>query len=166
MDVKLKMSKNDENGYTTWGFVELYKVWKYGSKGYIEVVLGFNPKTEELAEPYVFRKEEFIKASQIEDEMGISKYIKAKKPFYSLLVGNLVLKMHVGYDFEAKEKIEEKSYNLLYKPIGFSKDGKRLNLIRQGNLSKDVLSAIEEKVQEVIASDGDREIFIKGRFKD
>ena len=165
MDVKLKKSKNDSNGYTHWGFVEKYKVWKYGTKGYIEVVLGLDSNTQQLSEPYVFRGEEFIKASQIDEEMGISKYIKAKKPFYSLLERNLVLKMHVAMDFNEKSIIEDKCYSLVYKPTGFSKDGNRLNLVRYSSISDEVKAVIESLFIKVLESCGDREVFIRSRFR-
>ena len=76
MIVKARKSKNNE-----WGLLEKYEAYRHFDKGYIKATTAVTVE-KALAPCYAYRGEEFIPISQIDDEVGLDKYIKAKKPFY------------------------------------------------------------------------------------
>lgn len=93
MELKVRNSKDNE-----WGFVEGFKVWRWDNKGYVEAVVGVTVDGN-FTKPYVRRGGDFIPLSEIEESIGIDKYIKAKKPFYSLLKDCFVVRVRVGMNF-------------------------------------------------------------------
>ena len=163
MKIKLKC---DEDGI--FGFVEKHKPYFYDT-GSIAIRALVNVG-DYLSEPYVFRGGKFIPAKQIEDEMGIEKYIKAKKPFYSVLgTGNLLVDMKVAYDLKTKEYIKDKSifkmFGIVKDSLTFSeKDGWSVE-IRRLTSSRDKLDSWLDSVAEKIAKMGsDRGLLLKSRF--
>lgn len=108
MKLELRCSSDGE-----FGFVETYKPYsfRYGAIS-IKAVANVG---DYLSEPYVFRGGLFIPARTIDEEMGIFRYIKAKKPIYSVLgKGNVILDMRVAYDLNKLSYIKEKSYFNIY----------------------------------------------------
>lgn len=108
MEVVIRSSKNGQ-----WAFVEGYSIYRYGSTGSITVTLGISYDGK-MVKPYVYRGEEFVPLSQIEKEMGIEKYIKAKKPFYSKLADGVIATLRVGVNFATGEYLPDKSYYKVY----------------------------------------------------
>lgn len=113
----LKVRKDDKGD---WGFVEKYKKYRYTDKGYVEA-LGVVSVEGVFVKPYVFRAGEFIPADAIDSEVGIDKYIKAKKPFYSLVKDGFIVSVRAAISFtENKVLLEESSYDvyIMNAPVG------------------------------------------------
>lgn len=161
--MELVIRRSNDND---WGFVESFNHYRYGSTGTITVTVGINGKGK-IKEPYVLRNGEFIPLKQIDEEMGIVKYIKAKKPFYCLLKDGFIVTMKVGIDFNTGEFIESTSDYVVY----MADSSKAVN-DREGKLHLtrilEVPSAVEEIVKslmiEIAAQKGSREDFLRSRF--
>lgn len=160
--------KADDQG--NFAFVEKYKPYRY-THGSIKLLMLVDAGVG-MVEPVVFRGNSFIPISQIEKEMGIDKYIKAKKPFYSMLGnGNLIVNMNVAFDLSTGEFIKDKTY---YQAYTIVKDSLRFNKgkdawsvnTRMLRSSSPELDSWFEKLSEDIAKTGfDREKFLKSRIK-
>lgn len=159
MDVKVKGSKTNN-----WGFVEKYRKYSYLGKGYIEAIVGVT-FDKRMTEPYVFKGEEFIPLRDIIGTVGIDKYIKAKKPFYSLLKDGFLVKLVANVDFEEGKYISEKSTFEVFS----------LNSVvpsKEGTLKFKTLLEVPEPVKELMKdmlqvlgeSMGDREKFLLARI--
>lgn len=164
MIVKLKC---DDKG--NFGFTEKFKYYAFNNATLS--IMAIANAGSYFSEPYILRGGNFEPAKVIEEEMGIEKYIKAKKPFYSVLgTGNIILDIKVAYDFRTGEYLKEKS---TFKKYGVVKDSLKydekegwsvqLKLLTSGN---NMLSAWLDKIAEEISKMGnDREKFLKSRFK-
>ena len=104
MKIQLRSDKHNR-----LGFVEKYNHYFYEDRRV--TVLGLADVGGYFSEPYVLRGDEFIPASQIEEEMGLEKYLKAKKPFYSVIgTGNIVVLAKISMTLgDNKVYIPEKS---------------------------------------------------------
>lgn len=101
--------RSDKHG--NLGFVEKYKRYTYRDNSIS--IMCMADAGGYIAEPYVLRGDEFIPVKQIKEEMGIDKYINAKKPFYSLLgTGNVILSAKIAMSFDNKYLPEKSSYHL------------------------------------------------------
>ena len=90
MKITLKSDKDNK-----LGFVEKYSHYFYEDRRVS--VLGMADVGGYFSEPFVLRGDEFIPAAQIDEEMGIAKYLKAKKPFYSVIgTGNIVVSAKIA----------------------------------------------------------------------
>ena len=99
----------------TFGFVEEYKQYEHYDTGYVEVT-GCVGKGGILAPPYIYRNQNFVAASELEKEMDIAKYIKARKPFYTLLLpSSLLMKARMFYKDNGMTIVPEKSLFEVYK---------------------------------------------------
>lgn len=163
--MRIKLKSDNKGGF---GFVEVFKPYYY-NEGAIKMKVIVDVGNY-IPEPYIFRGGVFVPASQIELEMGISKYIKAKKPFYSVLgTGNLIIDMRVCYDLHTREYIKDKSS---FKMFGVVKDSLSLDTkegwsveLRQLNSSNTELEKwLDNLASEVAKYGDDREAFIKSRF--
>lgn len=161
MKVTIRKSKNDE-----WGFVESYSSYKYLNKGSITTLVGVSVDGT-LTKPYVLRGEEFIPLSQIDEEMGIDKYIKAKKPFYSLLTDGFLVQLKVGLDFSTGEYLPEKSCYIVYKIAGkkvISPIECELNLVRLLETTDKINDLMVSLSKEIASYKGDKELFLRKRM--
>lgn len=158
MDIRVKQNKKGD-----WGFVESFKVWNYMNEGYIEAVVGVAPEGK-YTEPYVYRAGEFVRASVIEEEMGVAKYIKAKKPFYSLIRGSFIVKIRVRVSFREKKYYEDKSEFTVFYPIKAGDDARSVKLKRMLEVPENIPSLLSGLMKELAETFGDREAFIKGRM--
>lgn len=164
MKIKLKCDKNNR-----LGFVEKYTQYFYEDRQIS--VLGMANVGNYFSEPYVFRGEEFIPAAQIEDEIGIEKYVRAKKPFYSVIgTGNIIVSAKISMSLDKPSiYIPEKSmFNLYY----LDKD----SIVQKSNTEWEAklrrLSATNESLEKwfkslgekFVESGNDRELFLKSRF--
>ena len=166
MKVALRSDK-----YNRLGFVERYSQYFYDYKRIS--ILGIADMSNCcFAEPYVLRGDEFIPASQIEEELGISKYIKAKKPFYSVIgTGNIIVSAKVAMSLgDTPIYIPEKSiYSLYYlnkdslKSQGNGRWVADMKRISQTNDS--IMEIVHNMGKEFVKCGGDRELFLKSRFE-
>lgn len=149
-----------------WGFVEKYNYYSGGGRVRIDAVVGVSPEGK-LVKPYVYRGKDFIPASQIDEEMGLNKYIAAKKPFYSMLSDGFIASIGASYDVATGKFVPEKSRFSIY-----TVDAWQVSTINEGTLNVrsviDIPKEVEElivKIQEEIVKYGcDRELFLKSRF--
>lgn len=161
MKLTIRKSKDDK-----WGFVETYSSYSYLLKGSITVTVGVTVDGT-LTKPYVLRGEEFIPLSQIEEEMGIEKYIKAKKPFYSLLSDGFIVQLKVGLDFRTGEYLPDKSCYTVYKVTDkkvISPIECELSLVRILDTTDKLNELMENLGKEVASYKGDRATFLRARF--
>lgn len=116
MEVAIKKAPNSNED---WGLLETYEVYCYKGKGYIKIVNGIcnSPSGFKFTQPYILRGGNFLPLDIIDKEMGIDKYIKSKKPFYSLASDGLIVNLKVGCDFETGGFLPEKSILRLYRPM-------------------------------------------------
>lgn len=162
--MKLKL-KCDING--NFGFVEKYKPYIYDN-GTISISAIVNVG-KYIAEPYVFRGGVFVPAKQIEEEMGIDKYIKAKKPFYSVLgTGNLIVDMKIAYDVKTKEYIKDKStfkmYGIVKDSLSFKNDEWSCDIRTLTSSSTELENWLDKVSMEVAKTGSNREEFLKSRI--
>lgn len=161
MKVTIRKSKDDK-----WGFVETYSCYRYIDRGSVTVLVGVTVDGT-LTKPHVLRGEEFIPLSQIEEEMGIQKYIKAKKPFYSLLSDGFIAQLKVGLDFTTGEYLPDKSCYTIYKIAGkkvISPIECELNLVRLLETTDKLNDLMVSLSQEIATYKGDRELFLHKRL--
>lgn len=161
MKLTIRKSKDDK-----WGFVETYSSYSYLLKGSITVTVGVTVDGT-LTKPYVLRGEEFIPLSQIEEEMGIEKYIKAKKPFYSLLSDGFIVQLKVGLDFRTGEYLPDKSCYTVYKVTDkkvISPIECELSLVRILDTTDKLNELMENLGKEIASYKGDRATFLRARF--
>lgn len=160
MELKVRNSKDNE-----WGFVEGFKVWRWDNKGYVEATVGVTVDGN-FTKPYVRRGGDFIPLSEIEETIGIDKYIKAKKPFYSLLKDCFVVKVRVGMNFITGETDEERSSFEVYtantrKP--HTEDTLPMMKIRE--VPDKVTELMQVKLMPLLGEcGGDREKFLRSRL--
>ena len=164
LSVRIKVKVDNES---RWGFVESYRVWRnYLNKGYIEVLAGISPAGE-FTQNYIWRGGEFVSVSEATKDVSLDRYLKAKKPFYSLLSEGFIAKIRVGYDFNEGKILEKSSDYEIYK-IGdestFSKMDGELPMMRVREVNPIIVSLINRKLSKEIADCGtDRHKFISKR---
>lgn len=160
MNVKIKKDKNNE-----WGMVESFQVYKYDTHGTITAtaIVGVNG---ELVKPFCYRKEEFIPASQIEEEMGIDKYLTAKKPFYSKVSEGFPVKIVSAIDFITGEIDKKKSYCdvFMVSSTKVAVNSGSIALSRVLNKPRSLELLCEDLIERVASCKGNREVFLKSRF--
>ena len=164
MKITLRSDKNNR-----LGFVEKYNHYFYEDRRVS--VLCMADVGGYFSEPYVLRGDEFIPAAQIEEEMGIEKYIKAKKPFYSLIgTGSIIVSAKIAMTLgENKEYIPDKSvYGMYYldknslKSLG---NGEWTAVLKKVSVTNDQIEAWLQKLGERFVKCGnDRSLFLKSRF--
>lgn len=150
-----------------FGFVERYSPYVYVD-GAIHIK-ALATAGGYFSKPFIMRGGEFISAQEIEKEMGIQKYIKAKKPFYSVLgEGNLIVDARIAYDLKTNSYIKSKSVFNMY---GIVKDTLTLNdgiwsveLRRLSSSSKELEDWVTSVSEKIAVIGNDREQFLKSRF--
>lgn len=160
MLVKARKDKNN-----SWGFLEEYKVYQYYETGYIKALTSVTVD-KRLAPVYVFRGEEFVPLEVIDSEMGISKYIKAKKPFYSKVNEGFLVVLKAEVNFKTRKYFPEKSTFELYSlNDGASIDiSKGLPFSPVLDIPREFRNVVEEPLRLLGESFGDREKFLRGRL--
>lgn len=148
-----------------WGFLEKYKKYEYNGKGSITALVGIT-RDGTLTSPFIYRKGEFEELSVIENEMGITKYIRAKKPFYSMLSDGLVVVLKASVDYMTKEYLEEESSYELYVLNGDLPrvPSKGVLFKKVSKVPKELDTAIKEPLRILGESFGDREEFLRRRI--
>lgn len=159
MIVKARKSKNNE-----WGLLEKYEAYRHFDKGYIKAITAVTVG-KSLAPCYVYRGEEFIPISQIEDEVGLSKYIKAKKPFYFKAKEGFLVVLKARVDFRNKVYIPEESTFEVYTVNGSPSnidDG--IPFKRVLDVPEEFKDVVKEPLRILGESFGDKEKFLKSRL--
>lgn len=159
MLVKAKCSKTKE-----WGFVEKYESYRYNGKGYVKALTSVTNEGK-LAPVYVYRGEEFISLPVIDEEVGVDRYLKAKKPFYSKLKEGFLVVLKAEVDFVERTFIPEKSTFEVYTLNGTpSNIEKGLPFKKVLDVPKEFADVVEEPLRVLGESFGDREEFLRRRM--
>lgn len=149
-----------------WGFVERYDVYRYFGKGYIRALVSVSLEGV-LSPVYVFRGGEFIPLGVIDGEVGIDRYIRAKKPFYSLLSSGFVVELRAEVDFVSRVYYPDKSSYGVYVMNGNPGNlEKGLPFKKVLDVPKEFDRIVEEPLRILGESFGDREVFLRGRIID
>ena len=162
MKVKVRQDRNN-----IWGFVEQYSAYAYDGKGYIEVVTGINHDGD-MVVPYVMRNNEFISLDVIDREVGIDRYIKAKKPFYCRLQDGFIARIRVGVDYSTFAMVPEKSifevYTVDKRNLMDTINGGELSLVRVSELNDSVNNLLVGTAKNILQYRGSREQLLKSRM--
>lgn len=163
MRLKLRCSEDGK-----FGFVEKFKSYNYRTGAVTLTALV--RVGDRLAEPYVLRAGMFVPAAEIDKEMGIEKYIKAKKPFYSVLgSGNAILEARVSFNREDGSLNEGGTHYSLYIPVKGSLEEESDNTFTvTANRITNIVPEIDEWVQgllnDIVKFQQDRKLFLQYRF--
>lgn len=164
MKLELRCDKNNR-----LGFVEKYSPYFYDDRRIS--VLSMCDVGGYFSEPYIYRGDEFIPASQIDEEMGIAKYIKAKKPFYSVIgTGNIILDAKISMSLGTPSVyIPEKSlYSLYYlDKDSLKRTGERsweVQCKRLSSMNITIEGWLQTIGERFVKYEGNRESFLKSRF--
>lgn len=161
MEVTIRKSKNNE-----WGYVEYFSTYQTIDTGNIKVVASVTAEGK-LSTPYVLRGEEFVPVEQIQEEMGIDKYIKAKKPFYSKLSDGFIVFIKAGVNYTEKAFLKDKTSFVIYKAAGkemTSASEGTVQLTRILDIPDNLKDLMYELAEKVSKCNGDREEFLRSRF--
>lgn len=161
MLVKARNSKNGE-----WGFLEKFEKYQYKDEGYVKALTSVSTDGK-LTPVYVFKGEDFVSLSEIDEEVGIDRYIKAKKPLYVKSNEGFIVVLKAEVDFRNKVYFPERSSYEFYTLNG---DLAKID-ISNGVPFKKVLNApdklrklVEEPLRLLGESFGDREVFLRSRL--
>lgn len=159
MILKAKCSKSKE-----WGFVEKYDVYRYNSKGYVKALTSVTMEGE-LAPVFAFKGEEFVPLGIIDTEVGIDRYLKAKKPFYAKLNKGFLVVLKANVDFANRVYIPEESTFEVFTINGNPGDlSKGIPFKRVLDVPKEFAEIVKEPLRILGESFGDREVFLRGRI--
>lgn len=159
MIIKARKSKENE-----WGFLESYRSYDYDGKGYVEALTAVTMNGE-LAPVYAFRGERFVPLEVIEEEVGIARYIKAKKPFYSKIREGFVVVLNAKVDFNNKVYLPDESTYEVYTLNGSPEDvSKGLPFKKVLDVPKEFIDIVQEPLRLLGESFGDREVFLRSRL--
>lgn len=152
----------------TWGFVEVFKSYRFGDTGNIKVTLGVGADGK-FTSPYILRGGKFIPLKEIENEgeVGLKAYMKAKKPIYSLLSDGFIITLKCYLDYTTGEFIEEKSGYDIYSvlkttPINASEA--KLSTVRLLEIPDHLNELAINLMKQVVDTGIDREAFLRKRF--
>lgn len=166
--LSLKVKKTQENKL---GIVEGFSVYEYNGAGYVDISTLISVKDSDnpcLAEPYVYRGRDFIPARVIDEEMGIEKYFKAKKPFYVLLDGEaFIVRLKLNIDFSSGEYRKNKSVLEAHRIVSRKFEGDNGVIVTNSILDvpEDVNKLMEKVAEESSKFGKDRASFLRSRFK-
>lgn len=159
MLLKAKLDKNGE-----WGFLEKYSVYRYRETGHITALVGVTIDRE-LSEVFVFKGGGFVPLKEIEETVGIDKYIKAKKPFYSKVKDCFIVELRAKVNFVTKEYYPEESSFEVYTPNGVPSDvSKGIPVKGVLDVPSEFRNIVEEPLRLLGESLGDREKFLRSRM--
>lgn len=162
MEVKVKKSSDG-----MWGFVESFQVYRYHGKGSINVLTCITPDGE-IAEPYIYKGGEFVPARVVDGQIGIERYVWAKKPFYCKLSDGFIAYVKAGIDFDTGEFLEGKSSFSVYtmgEKMDMSYDKGVVQLHEIFEVTDRVRDMMSSIMKAVCATGEDRVKFLKSRFK-
>lgn len=149
-----------------WGFVERFKPYAWKDYRCVTVDVGVTSEGN-FTEPYALRGTGFEKLSVVADEMGLEKYMKARKPIYSLLSDGFIIDIRSYFEYESGEYCEEKSHYHIYsiRDIIRSKPTEGKAYLVEVMEIPEELDALAKKLSKKVAETGfDRNAFLKARF--
>jgi len=158
MLIKARVDKNGE-----WGFLEKYEWYKYYNTGHIKALVGIT-LDRKLTPAFVYKGKEFIPIEDIDNTVGLNKYIKAKKPFYSKVKDCFIVELKAAVDFTTGEYIPEKSSFELYTPNGNANKAGELPFKRVLDVPAEFRNFVEDPLRLLGESLGDREKFLRSRM--
>lgn len=163
MKVKVRRSLVSNN---EWGFLESFNVYRYLDNGSITVVTSITPNGE-LSMPYGFKQGDFVPLSDIRGGVGIERYMKAKKPIYSLLSDGFIVKTKVRMNFTKGVYIPEGSVFEVYTVLTTSVKGDSgyVYLKKVMDVPNDVVTLMGKINREIAMSGGDRVKFLSKRVE-
>lgn len=163
MKIKVRRSLVSPN---EWGFVESFNKYQYFEKGSITVVTSVTPERK-LSMPYGFKKGDFVPLTEIRDGVGIERYMKAKKPIYSLLSDGFIVKTKVCMNFNKGIYLPEGSvfdvYTVLTKDI--DGDSGYVYLKKVLDVPDAVVKLMDDLNREIASCAGDRVKFLSKRVE-
>lgn len=151
-----------------WGFVEGFKCYRFGDTGNIKVTVGVTSEGK-FTTPYILRGGKFLPLSDIENEgeVGLTAYMKAKKPIYSLITDGFIITLKCYLDYTTGELIEEKSgfdvYSVL-KTTPVNATEAKLHTVRLLEIPEQLNTLAVNLMKKVVETGTDREQFLKNRF--
>ena len=163
--MELVIRKGEGN---TWGYVESFKCYRFGDTGNIKVTVGVTSDGE-FTTPHILRGGKFSPLSDIESEgeVGLTAYMKAKKPIYSLLADGFIITLKCYLDYTTGELIEEKSgfdvYSVL-KTTPVNATEAKLHTVRLLEIPEQLNVLAINLMKKVVETGTDREKFLKNRF--
>lgn len=160
MIVKVKLGSDKK-----WGFLEKYESYWYKDRGYVKALVGLS-MNKTLSKPYVYRGGDFVGLDIIDNEVGVDRYVKAKKPFYSMLSGGfiVVLKSYIDLSSGKGIYIPDKSSYEVYVVNKILEGGNEVALKRVIDVPEAFRDIVEEPLRVLAESMGDREKFLKSRL--
>lgn len=162
--MKVKVRQDNNN---VWGFVEQYSAYSYGRKGYVELVTGINPDGD-MVVPYVMRNGLFVPLEVVDKEIGVERYIKAKKPFYCRLQDGFIARVRVGLDCDTYAMVPDKSifevYTVDKRHLMDTVNGGELSLVRVSELNDSVNNLLVGTAKTILQYRGSREELLKSRM--
>lgn len=159
MKIKAKYSKNNE-----WGFLEKYECYRYEDTGYVRATCSVTPQ-QKLAPAYIYKGDEFVNISDADKEVGLERYIKAKKPFYAKMKEGFVVVLKASVNFKTKEYYPEKSsYEVLVLNGSPDMVNKEIPFKRLIDVPVEFNNIVKEPLRILGESFGDREKFLRSRM--
>lgn len=166
----MKLTMRRAESTDKWGFVEQFKPYKWNESGFIDVVtaVSHNKETDSFffSTPYVLRGGEFIPVKTIDEEMGIEKYIKAKKPFYSLVEDGFVVHLKARVNYETGECDLSKSIvEALVSYTEETEGDEGFLLVKKiVNMNDDLRELLEALAIKIAKCKGNKEEFLRSRI--
>lgn len=157
----VKMRKSEDG---KWCMLEKFERSVYTNVGYVKALVMIDSEGN-ISKPYVYRNKEFIPLKQIDEEMGISKYIKAKKPFYSDIRSGHLVELKAVIDFSTGTYLPDKSEYSVYVSDSIPKDvSKGVYFRKVLNVPKEFDKLVENPLKLLGESLGVRETFLRSRL--
>lgn len=159
MIIKTRRSENNE-----WGFVEKYETYRYCDGGHVSALTSVTMNGT-LAPAYVFRGGKFIPLKDIDEEVGLNRYIAAKKPFYSKIKEGFVVMLTAKVDFRNGIYLPDESTYEVYTMNGVPGDiTKGIPFKKVLDVPKEFATIVKEPLRLLGESMGDREKFLRSRI--
>lgn len=149
-----------------WGFVEVFKPYRFGDVGSVTVTLGVTTDGK-FTVPYILRSGKFVPLQEVEGDVGLKAYMKAKKPTYSLLSDGFIITLKCYFNYVTGEFIREKSNYDIYsiiKTTPVNANESKLSTVRLLEIPSQLEDLSIELMKQVVKTGANREEFLKGRF--
>ena len=159
MKVKVRMSTKDL--FIKWGLVEKFGFYKYKNEGYIESLACVTVEGR-FVKPRIMKGEKFL----VPTEVDIDNYIKAKKPFYSILDEGFIMNLKAGINYDTGEFLEDKSTAMVYKIISEKPQGTSGYAIATpvSEVPEVVIEMAKGLMKELVEAGEDRKAFLMKRL--
>lgn len=161
--MELTIRKGEGN---IWGFVEVFKTYRFCESGSITVTLGVTSEGE-FTTPYILRSGKFIPLSEVEGDVGLEAYMKAKKPIYSLLSDGFIITLKCCVNYVTGDFIKDKSKYDIYsivKTTPVNATEAKLSTVRLLEIPDNLDELAEKLMKKVVETGIDRVEFLRKRF--